>query len=130
MVLPDDAVEIKKVVSLVPVEDGALIPSYELCRMFLAHTMKTPQYVRQFYDIIVQSNPCTAVELVDAYVDVIKFSHGRRFNKVYKRMNSGLGHATTGLAIHSQAKSGLGLLRKLKGGKAICPYLQIVKYGP
>ncbi len=107
---------------------GRWVEATVLVEMFLGHSIKWVKEVGRWQELVDASHlrlagVSTAETLVEAYRNVILWSDGRAWPKMFHRMNHGRAHATTGLAVSAGQ---LGLLGKGASGETG----QIVRLGP
>ena len=107
---------------------GRWVEATVLVEMFLGHSIKWVKEVGRWQELVDASHlrlagVSTAETLVEAYRNVILWSDGRAWPKMFHRMNHGRAHATTGLAVSAGQ---LGLLGKRDSGETG----QIVRLGP
>ena len=108
LVMPDDAKAFFEMCSGIATRGGETLRPFEIVWLFLAQTIKWPPSVRFWWRQLEATRPDSARGIVNAYREVILFSHGGLWPEMFSRMNSGLGHAQTGLAVN--ASSSLGFL--------------------
>ena len=79
-----------------------------IVKFFIAHAIKWPWLVTQFVErtsaagelaVTAAGLEAVARELTDALLEVAQAASGHAQKDMFDRMNSGLGHATTGLAV-------------------------------
>ena len=65
------------------------ISQADLCVAFLAHAIKWPLAVEHFLSLIKAAPPSQYTDLVRLFREVVVWSHGKRWAKIFEVMNKG-----------------------------------------
>lgn len=111
-----------------PCDGGVAVSPLWVCTVFLAQTIKWPAVVRKWYQLCREGPATCASDFVTHYVAVVKWASGRDWGDMFRRMDGGLQHAQTGLAVNAQA---LGIVKSCrKRSKTTVDGIKDVSLGP
>jgi len=111
-----------------PCDGGVAVSPLWVCTVFLAQTIKWPAVVRKWYQLCREGPATCASDFVTHYVAVVKWACGRDWGDMSRRMDGGLQHAQTGLAVNAQA---LGIVKSCrKRSKTTVDGIKDVLLGP
>ena len=114
LVMPDDVNAFVEMCSGIATRGGPMLQPFEIAWLFFAQTIKWPTSVRFWWRKLEATRPESAELIMDAYRQVILFSHDQRWPEMFARMNSGLMNAQTGLAVNAKS---LGFLTSMGSRK-------------